>query len=345
MASKLTYYKWFSIEVTHDYFQKLAYGNFNIVPNTPTAKAQRNYEIKINQQGNILTFYVGIRNAATFEIEEALKGLELLTYELQFTNFLFKNYTDILWTNDPFVLLFTPNEEQRFTVQPKVSSGDCITRKTNFFSFNVPEDCKQLYVVNALNETVISYEFVDSVPAQVFINVSQQDEGLFAIWVNNELFEQFYVSSQPTFHTIGVLQLPIKKMIEFVQKGSETNQFTLAFSARKSYWQYQVVINPNRKFDSSQLTIEGSQLETYNNPTTRVLPGGNTATVFTSSIPLKLVDKLQSPPLLTMKYKFNYSNQAHELEIKLPTPEILSMRKYEEGEDGMSFLSTTIVNV
>ncbi len=345
MASQLIYYKWFSIEVTHDYFQKLAYGNFNVVPNTPTAKAQRNYEIKVNQQGNMLTFYVGIRNAVAFQIEEALKGLELLTYEIQFTNFLFKNYTDILWTNDPFVMLFTPNDQQRFTNQPKVSSADCIERKTNFFSFNVPTHCKKLFVENAMGEKIITFQFDDNLPSQVFINVSQQDEGLFTIWVNDELFEQFYVSSQPTFHTIGVLHLPIKKMIEFVKTANESKQFTLAFSARKSYWQYQVVINPNRKIESSNLTIEGVQLETYENPSPKVLPGGNKAMVFTSSKPLKLVDRLQNHPKLTVKYKFNYSNQAHELEIKLPTPELLSMRKYEDGEDGMSFLSTTIVNV
>jgi hypothetical protein len=345
MASQLTYYKWFSIEVTHDYFQKLAYSNFNVVPITSTAKAQRNFEIKINQQSNILTFYVGIRNVATFEIQEALKGLEMLTYELQFTNFLFKNYTDILWTNEPFVMLFTPNDRQLFTNQPKVSSSDCIARRTNFFSFNVPTNCKQLFVVNAMGEKISSFQFEDTLPSQVFINVSQQDEGLFAIWVNNELFEQFYVSSQPTFHTIGVLQLPINKMIEFVQNANESKQFTLAFSARKSYWQYQVVINPNRKIESSSLTIEGVLSETYENPSPKVLPGGNKAMVFTSSKPLKLADRLQNYPKLTVKYKFNYSNQAHELEIKLPTPELLSMRKYEDGEDGMSFLSTTIVNV
>lgn len=89
----LTYHKFLELEVIHSYFPDGITDDFKLLPLSDTARKLQNYNIIVNQQQNLFSFYCGTVNTDDFDLATELAELGTLHFQILNEDPLFKNYT------------------------------------------------------------------------------------------------------------------------------------------------------------------------------------------------------------------------------------------------------------
>jgi hypothetical protein len=108
------YYKFLELEVTHSYFPLGVSSEFKLLPLSDSARKLQNYNIIINQQNNLFSFYCGTADEDTFDLAAELAQLDTLHFQLIHGDILFKNYTadTHLNNNDILYLKNSPGKDE-----------------------------------------------------------------------------------------------------------------------------------------------------------------------------------------------------------------------------------------
>lgn len=343
----LNYHKWMELKVTNNYFQNGICSNFDIIPFRNTSRQMKNYEILMKKGSNTFSFYAGIKGAETFAIDTNFNGLEDIYFQLINNDLLFFNYTDIPSVNENEFYYFqnniNSNTPQFFQKAQFVTQQDLIGFKPKQFNVQLPNVEVVLEIKNNNDQTIVTTT-VDGTEVNNYpLNLNQYDNGIYQLWINNQLQETFFISDEEIAQNcIGLIRFSIK---EIIAQYSNNLQYIINFSARHVFWQYQVVVSTSRKIQVHEMNISGMNEEKYQGPVNQEIIGGQTAQVFITSSPLQLQDKLEQNPYLQVTYSNDFSNRKNQMEIKLPSPDVEQIKKYNQGENEGSFFSSTIVYV
>jgi hypothetical protein len=343
----LHHHKWLDLEVTNNYFSNGVCPHFEIIPFSDTSLQMKNYEILMKKGSNIISFYAGVGVEESFTMDQNFKGLDNLYFQLINNDPLFFNYSDISAKSEQELYLFqnTSKSEESNQLQANkyVSDQDLIGYKPKVFNITLPN--KQVNIeIKTVNEESIKQESIDGIKVRNhLLNLSALDNGVYQIWLDGQLHETFFTSSEElSQQCIGVIQFNIK---DFVFKNQNALKYTIDFNARSVYWQYEVVVKNVRKIKVKGMKVVGANNEDYNGPEEKQIIGEQTAQVFTTSSPVQMQYKLDVPPQLQVTYSNEFSNRENLLEIKLPNPETEQLKKFNQKENDGSFLSSTIVYV
>jgi hypothetical protein len=306
----------------------------------------KNYDILMKKGNNTFSFYAGTPQNTLFAIESVFEGLDNLYYQLINNDSNLFNYTDITPVNDNKLYYFQNNIDsgtpQFFQKLEFVSDDDLISFKPKLFNIPLPNTVVTLEIKNS-NEPVLTLKIDGSKSNSYQVNLNHLDNGVYELWLNNQIQETFYLSDeQVADNCLGIVSLNIKDIISMYPNNIN---YAINFNARSVFWQYQVIVQKNRKIQVSEMSVSGISDETYEGPLKQEVIGGQTAEVFTTSIPLKLHNVLENNPQLKVTYSNEFSNRKNELEIKLPNPDVEQLRKYNQGKNEGSFFSSTIIYV
>ena len=343
----MNYHNWLTIEISNNYFQNGESSVFQIIPFENTSRQLKNLAILFNHKKNIISFYAGKEDQKPFDINVDLNGLKDMYFQLLNNDPLLFNYSDLPSINDQQILYFENRKNVAYFSQLQqsdfVSKDDIIAVKPKIFNIQLT-DATKIIEIKSNNGASIIKEFFDTnqIENKFLVNLAQQEEGLYEVWINNKLQERFFCSIAMNAKCIGVIHFNIGELIANHEQGFNYN---LNFNARSVYWRYLVIVPPSRKKEVNDMRVRGVSEEDYEGPTTQQLVGDQTALVFTSPAPVQLQSKIETNPVLQISYSNDFSNDINHLETKLPNPraEELTINNQEGNAD--SFSVSTIVYV
>lgn len=333
------------LDVRNNYFRNGICSSFYIIPFNSTGKKLKNYNILMDRKSNIFSFYIGMENQEIFSIEKDCSGINDLYFQLISSDPAFANYTDLPVSNKQqiFYLENSNTSTSLLHKDPFVSQKEILAIKPKIFNFQLQDGVKVLEVKTREGKIIESQSFEGNMQKSCLINLIHQVDGVYEIWVNDQLRETFFSSGEELAENcIAVIHLSIENLIENYQDGMTYN---IVYNARSVFWQYQVVIPESRKIEVLDLSVDGISEENYEGPEKEVIIGNQTAQVFTSSIPVQLQYQLEANPLLHVTYSNDFSSRRNQLEIKLPNPEVAELKMYNQGKNEGSFFSSTIIYV
>jgi len=306
-----------------------------------------NFNILLNKQQNIHSFYAGLNNGTVFDITEQFNGISNLFFQLTVDDATFFNYTN-LNANSVEPLLYFSNTGNQINPQqlhssPVVTNDEFLDNRPNKFTIPLPSGETKLEIKSTVGMAVIEHQLSNPSDRDYHLDLSQYEDGAYELWVNDELLEKFFKSSEKLVpNAIGIIHLNMKSLIANYE---DRLNYKIDFNARSVFWRYMVVVPESRKIEVTQMEITGMSTEAYEGPVDEEIVGNQTAHVFTSSIPMQLKQQLETYPQLRISYTNEFSNRTTELELKLPNPGIENITKnnHEESED--SFFSSTIIYV
>ncbi|KAA3623781.1 MAG: hypothetical protein DWP94_05335 [Flavobacterium sp.] len=100
----MQYHKFLELEILHSYFPNGISESFRISPLPISVRDLQNYNIQMNANKNIFTFYCGVSESENFDLTEALNGLNTLQFQLYHEDDNFKNYTSNIPLNNTHIL-------------------------------------------------------------------------------------------------------------------------------------------------------------------------------------------------------------------------------------------------
>ncbi|PHR46556.1 MAG: hypothetical protein COA32_10455 [Fluviicola sp.] len=334
------------LKIINNYFENGVCSAFDLIPFNSTSHQMNNYRILKKREKNTFSFYAGINSTESFEVDTHFNGLEDIYFQLINNDSLFFNYTDIPSISDNELYYFqngiNANKPEFFQKTQFVAQQDLIGLRSKRFNVNLTNEDKEVILeIKSNSETVIT-KTISGIKIYS-LNLSQFDNGVYQLWVNDQLQETFFMSDQEVDQNcIGVVRLNVKEVID---QYSNNLDYTINFNARNVFWQYQVVVSKSRKIQVHDMNISGIKDEKYQGPVDQEIIGGQTAQVFITSSPLQLQNKLEQNPQLQVTYSNDFSNRKNQVEIKLPNPDVEQIKKYNQGENEGSFFSSTIVYV
>lgn len=100
----MQYHKFLELEILHSYFPYGISEYFRISPLPISVRDLQNYNIQMNANKNIFTFYCGISETENFDLTVALNGLNTLQFQLYHEEDNFKNFTSNIPLNNTHIL-------------------------------------------------------------------------------------------------------------------------------------------------------------------------------------------------------------------------------------------------
>jgi len=343
----IQYHKWLEVEVTHNYFPDGVGSVFTLIPFDGSSRSMGNYEVRLNSQQNLYSFYVGIDDADNLDLASHLHGLGDLYFQLIVTDPLFFNYTNLEFTpeGNPFFLSSANNASGAYTMHSDsfVSEKDLLPIRPSRFIYSIPEGDTLVEVKSTDGAILTSEELSSPGDLNYLIDLNQQDNGVYELWLNNQIAEKFFLSQQSLQPgCVGVVQLSIESILD---KNDPNLKYQIHFNARSVYWRYKIVIPTDRNMEILEMSITGSSNEIYEGPVEEAFMGDQKTSVFTSNIATPLKQKLETTPVLQVSYTNNFSNSNSELELKLPNPGAESLTKNVNEQNEESFYSSSIIYV
>lgn len=341
------YFKWLELEVTHTYFIHNVCSVLRLVPTSATAQIFKNYQILLKRYANKLSFYVGLTEGESLDVLTQFEGISNLYFQvLQEDNFFF-SYTDIEFSNEEELLFFSNLNKDAGATQLQLSQftnqTDLVSKRAEIFTVSLKPNDTLLEVKTLDGTVVINEDVTNAENPNYVINLSNQESGVYQLWLNGELTDTFFMTSESLEpNVIGVIQLDMESLKNNYQDGLT---YHIDFDARAVHRQYKIVLPTARKIEVSSLEIMGMENEEYDGPVKEKLIGEQMAEVFTSDIPLQLKLELDKHPQLNVTYTSEFSNRTSELEIKLPNPGVELITKNTNEENEVSFFSSTIIYV
>lgn len=337
------YHNWLNIEVNHDYFLGNICSTIHFDPFESTTPICKNYNILMQKKSNTTSFFVGNRNSNIGS--DDFKAIEPLYFQIVSENNHFQNFTNI--TPKEHSILFFKTTVQNLGSHmlqnsTYVSDENLITVKPPHFNIPLPNKTVQVEIKTASGTTVVKQSVDGQLVSNYVVDLLNQDTDIYQTWIDNQLQETFLVLLEPLQpNCIGILCIePLK--INNLNKGITLQ---LNFKARSTYRQYKVVVSDKRKITVSNISIRGGANEKYRGPEETLIVNGQTAQVFTSSVPIPLQKEPKSHPQLNIEYTNQFSNRNNQLEILLPNPNVETLKPYNLEQDTSSFCSTNIVYV
>ena len=343
----LNYHKWMQLKVMNNYFTEGVCADFGMIPFKSTSRDMKNYEILMKKEASTFSFYAGINIQESFAINTNFNGLTDLYFQLVNKDELFFNYTAIPSVNEQQLYYFenavNTSNPQFFQKSAFVTQQDLVGYKPKTFNIQLP-DKEVLVEIKTNNNEVLTTTTIDGTKVKNYlISLKQYDDGIYQLWIDDQLQQTFFMSDEAVAQNcIGIVRL---NMQEIIAQYSSNTVYTINFNARSVFWEYQVVVQKNRKIKVIEMNISGLTDEKYQGPVEQEIIGGQTAQVFTTANPLPLQNKLEESPQLQVTYSNDFSNRKNQMEIKLPNPNAEQIKKYNQGENEGSFFSSTIVYV
>ena len=342
---KVNYHKWLELTVVNNYFPGGKGAVFNVIPLNNTARHFQNYNLLIRKNNHVFSFYIGLDNRSTFDLNRDFEGLTNLYFQVIIDDPLFFNYTDIPYLNQQQIFYFdntnNPEDPGRLQQGQFVGEEDLVILKPKMFTVLLPAGKLNLEVRKYGGLTVKAVAVDGNKTKKYLLDLHHQEDGLYELWFNNQRQETFFLSEKLVENCIGILHFDIKNLAA----GKNVQQYELTFNARAVYWQYRVVVREERKIEVVDMKISGMHEEAYQGPEKQQIIGGQVAQVFTTTTPVQLRNKLKTNPQLQLTYSNDFSDRKKQLEIKLPNPDVEGLKKYSRGEYEGSFLLSTIVYV
>lgn len=333
-------------KVMNNYFTDGVCSDFGMIPFKSTSRDMRNYEILMKKEGNLFSFYAGINIQESFDINTNFNGLKDLFFQLVNKDELFFNYTAIPSVNEQQLYYFenaaNTSNPQFFQKSQFVTQQDLIGYKPKRFNVQLPNKEVIVEIKTTNNHLVTTAKIDGSIVKNYLISLKQYDDGVYQLWLDNQLQQTFFMSEDIVQNCIGIVRI---NMEEIIAQYSNNTVYTINFNTRSVFWEYQVVVQKNRKIKVIEMNISGLNDEKYLGPVEQEIIGGQIAQVFTTSNPLPLKNKLEESPQLQVIYSNDFSNRKNQMEIKLPNPNTEQIKKYNQGENKGSFFSSTIVYV
>jgi len=341
------YHKSFECEINHTYFSDGVSSIFSLVPLKETARILKNYDILLEKQQHLFSFYTGLKAEDTFEIDTQFSGVSNLYFQLVADDPSFFSYTNVKARSESQVYYFsnenTTKEQQQLHDSNGVTAQDLISLKPQIFNVEIPSGEFHLQVKRSSGEVVIDEQMSKPQKLSYTVDLRSHENGRYELWLNDKIHEQFFMSNeQLPSNCIGVVQLNI----DVLQKNYVSDlRYSIQFNSQSAYWRYKVVVADSRKINVVDMRITGVEDEIYGGPIDQEIIGGQAAQIFTSKTPMALHKNLEEHPQLIVSYANGFSNRTNELEIKLPNPGIENITMNNNEENEKSFFSSTIVYV
>ncbi|MDN3643605.1 hypothetical protein QWY87_12885 [Lutimonas halocynthiae] len=345
----IKYYKWLDIEVTNNYFENGVCPYFEMIPLNSTTIELKNYNILIQKNNNLFTFYLGVANVSDLSatnvsdsiIKENIKNLSNLYFQLIVEDELFMNYTDIPEVNHRQLFLFQfPNNAIGLQINDSNYRVNLLDLDALQAAMN---SSSSVAIKNEIGLTVQQKKDPENkIPA---VNYKNLTYGKFKLFVDNQFAQGFYhFDTDLASNCLGILELK-SKQIRAEQEKSPI--YTINFKSRKVYWEYQIIFPSNWSIDDEEVEIQGIGDQIYERVTTKEpkLINGQLVKVFKSKSPYALQNHLIENPTLKLKYLAPFSQRKESLNIKLPNPGIENLFKTNTEKNDDPFCSTTIVYV
>ncbi len=338
----IQYNKWLDIVFSHTYFKDGKSNIFELIPLQDTSRILRNYNILMDKRVNVFSFFLGLQSGEN--LNEQLQSINDLYFQMTISDFQFFNYTE-LEPNSGSKLFYLSNaitDENTHQLQKSanVSTQDLIEIKPKRFTVKVPSGETTIDIKNASGISIFQKSVSVLNEVDYSIDISNQDDGKYELWINNALEELFFASSQELLpNCFGIVHLNIATLLK---NNQEDMGYRIDFKSREVYRKYQIIIPDSRNIDVTSIQIKSPQGDLYEGPLENEIIGGQTAQVFKSKNKIAFQQEPDASPELTVSYTSRVSHTASTLDIKLPNPDVGSISK-EENEE--SFFSSTIVYV
>lgn len=336
------YHKWLEIEITNNYFEKDTIAFCDVVPFEETKRAFKNYELLMDRNDNRITFYVGAKPGDSYQATEAFNGLEQLHFLLMNQDALFFNYTDIPLPVDEQMYYFKNGNQAYLQEGAYVSTKDQVVYVPQFLTLTLPDTDVNIQIKDGQGKVLIQEQSknVRSYP----IKLNALPTGYYELWLDGQLSRKMLVTGQEIPQgCFAVLTLNIEDIL--AKSDTESTIYTLDFNARSALFQYQVVVSDRRKITIENLSITDELGIDYSGPVAQKIIGNQSAQVFTTTDPVKLVSNRKAVPQLQIQYTNEYSDRLNQMNRGLPQPNIEDLQTVNTGMNSGEFLITTIVYV
>ena len=345
----ISYQKWLSVKIMHNYFTKGNCPVLALVPFDTTKKIMNNYQLLSKKTDQDLDFYIGMKPSGKKSVADELQGADNLYFQLISTDGYFFNYTNIDSLSEGAGFFFSNGINiqypDRLQHEEFVSAADVLTIRPLTFSIALPAMNTSIEMKNQEGKVVFE-KTVDGKQVPVFaIDLRGEGSGPYQLWLNNRLTESFFATDEHLDEkSIGVLEINISMLTQQLSSGS-IPVLTLNFEARSTYWQYGVIVKDNHKIVVEGIVIEDEEGIPYDGPEEGTIVGGQLAQWFTSLVPVVLREKLSVNPLLKLSYFNDFSERLNVMEVKMPNQKASELIVKMNEENEQSYFSQSIIYV
>lgn len=332
------YINWFDVVLNHNYFYKGVFKSFVLLPFKESARAMKNYQIMQSKNDNQVTFFIADQEQT---LSENLKGLDNIYFQILNQDNLFFNYTNLPFLNENQLYYFENLEDGGLKTEHLATPSDLFEKFKKSFnlSLSIQNSLIEVKTLKGISVFSTNSNGVQNLP----INLVSLEDGPYQLWINNELKKHIFLSDEElNQNCIGIINLNIEQLLN---NSNASKKLKISFDARSAYFEYQVVIPPNRKIDVKDMSIATPDGEAYTGPQEQEIIGQQKANVFTSKTAFQLQHKTNTASKLALTYANNFSNRNNQLQRDLPYPEINGLKKYNAENGQQDYLLTTIVYV
>lgn len=335
----VSYKKWLELKVYHNYYQGGLCKGIHLVPFKQTHEKLRNYDIKIHQNSEELSFNIGTANK-TDTFEALFAGLSELYFAIKTTESNFYNYTQIPGRTPNKTLFFDNENLTDETLQQDDVAGeaDLINVKSRSFTVTVPESTQQVKVKDSEGDIIFSSTKISK--GICVINLPKAPAGQFELIIDTNSTEKFLLLDEPADSILGVLKLSLAP----VKNATEAVAYKIEFTSRSAFWQYKIGSTSTKTTIKKMAVSQGKQI-VFGGPESEQLVNGQEVSVFISPQPIMFQETLQESPLLKLDYKGNFSSEVNSIDIKLPNPEPINLKSFKTEQNESHLLVSTIVYV
>jgi hypothetical protein len=309
----------------HSYFKNE--GAFSQINLSPVGELQLLIEkgiLKLSKQGNQISGYV-----------------ELPSYLNSIYDYLdAEYYYCVVYPTNPEILgktVFEHHSNSQIAYYTNLKEGQqSIAVKSKTFKQSIP-DGSGVVQVRDLNGNVVR-EVKASNRAEVHIDLRSSYDGIYELWIDNLLQEQFFLSSQELDTALAIIQLSVKEL-------KENNTLEVKFNSIEALWNYKIAIKSNITIAEDQVEIRDFQEVSFEAPIKTQFSSNLIAYEINSTSPITLQEEFEESPRLKLGYSDQYSVQTKHMEVKLPNPSSTHLKRFETGAHKGKFFLSKIVYI
>lgn len=335
----MRYQQWFSFQIEHDFFPEKTCTTFKLAPLAYTQHIFKNYNIKLQQQGNDYQLYTKVPKSST--VWDTLSQLEDVFIQLINTDENFYNYTEAEAPFNSKTLDYITNTKannsklQETAVNAKTNPIEVFALQFNVDTTTV----SKVEIKDHLGTSILQKDTSTLSTTPVRINAT--NAGIYQLWLDGTLNKTFLASPYPLHeHCYGILHIQPKLVLESLKENT-CPKLKLYFEARATFWKYIIVVSEAKKINIKTLQIDNTLYDTYKQ---ELVLGNKQGYTITSKQPLKLIKQPKTYSNLNVEYTNQFSDAVVELDVKLPVPSVKSISKITKNEKS-AYCSKTIIYV
>ncbi len=321
--STTQFISWFSIKFFHSYFKNG--GEFSQIYLSPVGELQQLVEkgvLKLSKQGNQVSGYIA-----------------LPTYLDSIYDYIdAEYYYCVVYPKDVEIIgktVFENHSNIQKAYYTNTKSGQqSITVKTKTFTQSIPEGIR-IVQVRDLSGGIVR-EVSTGNRTEIHVDLRNSNDGIYELWIDNMLQEQFFLTSQELDTALAIIQLSVKEL-------KENDTLEVRFNSIEALWNYKIAIKSNITVAEDQVEIRDFQEISFEAPIKTQFSSNLIAYEFNSTSPITLQEEFEESPRLKLGYSDQYSVQTKHMEVKLPNPSSTHLKRFETGvHKGKFFLSKIV---